>query len=147
MQLLSAILIGQVYSCPNLDALRLWNQKPVVQTRGKPSLCSASPPHLSKPDPPERANGQLGNYRRVRCPKVLEPRTLTVRRSYPIHWKRDKVDLTKLANLRWINKWRIERIAAHLDLGTAIDRAYPPNENWPRRGWYQPSAPACGPVP
>lgn len=52
------------------------------------------------------------------CPKVLEPRTLTVRRSYPIQWKRERVDLAELANLRWIKKWRIERIAAHLDLGT-----------------------------
>lgn len=52
------------------------------------------------------------------CPKVLEPKTLTVRRFYPIQWKRDKVNLTELANLRWIEKWRIERIAAHLGLGT-----------------------------
>lgn len=52
------------------------------------------------------------------CAKVVEPRTLTVRRSYPIQWKRERVDLAELANLRWIKKWRIERIAAHLDLGT-----------------------------
>ncbi len=46
---------------------------------------------------------------------VSEPADLTVFRSYQVHWGRETLDLTELARLRWIERWQIERISAHLN--------------------------------
>lgn len=38
-------------------------------------------------------------------------------------WKREKLDLAELARLRWVEKWKIERIASHFGAGaTAVKR-------------------------
>lgn len=33
--------------------------------------------------------------------------------TYNVAWKKDNLDLTELARLRWIEKWKIERIAEY----------------------------------
>ena len=49
---------------------------------------------------------------------LVEPQKLTVNRFYEVLWKKQEIDLTVLAKLRWIDKWSIERLAKHFDLGT-----------------------------
>jgi hypothetical protein len=49
----------------------------------------------------------------ARRPTVVEP--MVVIEEYPIQWKRQPVDLTKLAKLRWIEKWSVARLAQYFD--------------------------------
>jgi len=32
-------------------------------------------------------------------------------------WKRKQLDLVELARLRWVEKWRYERLAEHFEIG------------------------------
>jgi hypothetical protein len=47
------------------------------------------------------------------CANVHEPVDLTVSCVYRVSWELQSLDLTELARLRWIERWRIERIAEH----------------------------------
>ncbi|MEZ4815743.1 MAG: hypothetical protein R3A80_11130 [Bdellovibrionota bacterium] len=51
-------------------------------------------------------------------PNLVEPQALTVSIGRVVVWRKDKVDLTELAKLRWVDKWTIERLASHFGLGT-----------------------------
>ena len=42
-------------------------------------------------------------------------------------WKKEQIDLAELARLRWVEKWRYERLAVHFDLGRTTIR------DWIRR--------------
>lgn len=50
--------------------------------------------------------------------KLHEPGSPTASNRYRVTWERECIDLAELARLRWIERWRIERIAAHLNVGT-----------------------------
>lgn len=39
----------------------------------------------------------------------------TISESYKLTWERDYLDLTELARLRWIERWKIERLADYFD--------------------------------
>jgi hypothetical protein len=55
--------------------------------------------------------------------KILESSGLSISRAYTAVWKKDAIDLTELAHKRWINKWTMDRLAAHFDCGrTAVVR-------------------------
>jgi DNA-binding transcriptional regulator LsrR (DeoR family) len=32
-------------------------------------------------------------------------------------WKKEQIDLAELARLRWVEKWKYERLAAHFGVG------------------------------
>ena len=49
------------------------------------------------------------------CANVHEPVDLTVSCVYRVSWELQSLDLTELARLRWIERWRIERIAEHFN--------------------------------
>ncbi len=51
-------------------------------------------------------------------PNLVEPQALTVSIGRKVAWRKDRVDLTELAKLRWVDKWTIERLAKHFGLGT-----------------------------
>lgn len=57
-----------------------------------------------------------------RLTKVVEPEALSILREYELLWKRQKVDLSKLAKLRWIEKWKLPRIARELGVGVTTVR-------------------------
>jgi hypothetical protein len=52
------------------------------------------------------------------CAKLHEPGSLTASNRYRPTWERECIDLAELARLRWIERWKIERIAEHLKVGT-----------------------------
>jgi hypothetical protein len=53
---------------------------------------------------------------------LQEPGGLVVSQAYSIHWQREYLDLTELARLRWIEHWRIDRLALHFGVSrTAIE--------------------------
>jgi hypothetical protein len=55
--------------------------------------------------------------------KILESSALSISRDYAAIWKKDAIDLTELAHKRWIEKWTMDRIAAHFGCGrTAVVR-------------------------
>ena len=39
----------------------------------------------------------------------------TISHSYKLTWERDYLDLTELARLRWVDGWKIERLADYFD--------------------------------
>ena len=47
------------------------------------------------------------------CANVHEPVELKVSWVYRVSWELQSLNLTELARLRWIERWRIERIAEH----------------------------------
>jgi DNA-binding CsgD family transcriptional regulator len=53
---------------------------------------------------------------------VVKPEALTVLREYEILWKRQEIDLSKLAKLRWAKKMTIEQIANELCIGKTTVR-------------------------
>lgn len=82
---------------------------------GKPALpaFSSGPLCGSK----EQGFDTLGNG--VRHNKVVEPKVVV--REYPAHWgKLLKIDLTELAELRWVKRWTIKQLMAHFGASYAI---------------------------
>ena len=51
-------------------------------------------------------------------PKLCEPEPLTSKVTIAALWKKEQIDLAELARLRWVEKWKIERIASHAGIGT-----------------------------
>lgn len=49
---------------------------------------------------------------------MVEHRELTIARWYEIQWRRQEINLTELAKRRWIDKWRLEKLAEHFGFGT-----------------------------
>ena len=45
--------------------------------------------------------------------KLLELGGPTISKAYKATWERIYLDLTELARLRWIENWKIEKLAAH----------------------------------
>jgi hypothetical protein len=52
--------------------------------------------------------------------KILEQSVLSVSRAYTAIWKKESIDLTELARKRWIERWTMDRIAAHFGCGRTI---------------------------
>jgi hypothetical protein len=55
---------------------------------------------------------------------VVEPEALTLLREYEILWKRQEIDLSKLAKLRWVEKRTIKEIATELRIGATTVKIY-----------------------
>jgi hypothetical protein len=53
---------------------------------------------------------------------LCEPQGIAGVRSYTIRWRDEplKIDLTELARKRWVEKWRIERIAKHFNMSRTM---------------------------
>ena len=53
------------------------------------------------------------------CAKLPELGEAVASNTYKLHWEQKKefLDLTELARLRWIEKWPIERLAQNFSLG------------------------------
>ncbi|MDG0818069.1 hypothetical protein [Bdellovibrio svalbardensis] len=48
---------------------------------------------------------------------------MSVSKTYTTIWKKEAIDLAELAQKRWVEKWTIEKIAAHMGWGrTAVVR-------------------------
>ena len=53
--------------------------------------------------------------------KLLELGGPTISKTYRATWERIYLDLTELARLRWIENWKIEKLAAHFEVSrTAV---------------------------
>lgn len=39
-------------------------------------------------------------------------------------WKKEQIDLAELARLRWVEKWRYERLADHFGVGRTTVRRF-----------------------
>ena len=50
------------------------------------------------------------------CVKLLELGGPTISMAYKIAWERIYLDLTELARLRWIENWKIEKLAVHFEV-------------------------------
>ncbi len=50
-------------------------------------------------------------------PNLLEPEPITSKVEIAVSWKKEQVDLARLAHLRWIDKWSYEQIAVELGIG------------------------------
>ena len=53
--------------------------------------------------------------------KLLELGGPTISKTYKAAWERTYLDLTELARLRWIENWKIEKLADHFEVSrTAV---------------------------
>jgi len=50
-------------------------------------------------------------------PNLLEPEPLTSKVEIKVSWKKEQVDLVRLAKLRWVDKLRYEQIGAEMGIG------------------------------
>lgn len=54
---------------------------------------------------------------------LLETSILSVSKNYSLVWNKAKLDLQELAVKRWVERWNVDRIAAHFGYGrTAVVR-------------------------
>lgn len=58
------------------------------------------------------------------CPNLCEPEPLTVRVVIAASWRKEQIDLVELARLRWVEKWRYERLAEHFGIGRTTVRNF-----------------------
>ncbi|PWU12531.1 MAG: hypothetical protein C5B49_16175 [Bdellovibrio sp.] len=49
-------------------------------------------------------------------PNLFEPEPLTSKATIAALWKKEQIDLAELARLRWVEKWRHERLAKHFGI-------------------------------
>lgn len=55
------------------------------------------------------------------CAKLQELSGPTISQGYKLAWEREYLDLTELARLRWVEGWRIMRLADHFEVSrTAV---------------------------
>lgn len=55
---------------------------------------------------------------------LLEPEPLTLKLTIAALWKKEQIDLAELARLRWVEKWKYERLSEHFDIGRSTVRDY-----------------------
>lgn len=55
---------------------------------------------------------------------MVEPEALTILREYEILWKRQEVDLSRLAKLRWVEKLTMKDIARELGISKTTVRVH-----------------------
>lgn len=66
--------------------------------------------------------------------KLQEPGELTISQAYKLNWEREYLDLAELARLRWIEEWKIERLAKYFEVSrTAIKERLRCIKNNPKR--------------
>lgn len=66
--------------------------------------------------------------------KVQDLRVPTVSQAYKLTWERECLDLTELARLRWIEKWKIKKFAEHFEISTvAVEERLRTIKTDPRR--------------
>ena len=55
--------------------------------------------------------------------KLQELRGPTISQAYKATWEQEYLDLTELARLRWIEKWKIKKLAEHFFISvTAVEQ-------------------------
>jgi len=57
-------------------------------------------------------------------PNLCEPEPLTSKVVIAALWKKEQIDLAELARLRWVEKWRYERLAEHFGIGRTTVRHF-----------------------
>jgi len=66
--------------------------------------------------------------------KLQELRVPTVSLAYKLTWERECLDLTELARLRWIEKWKIKELATHFKISiVAVEERLRTIKTDPRR--------------
>lgn len=55
-------------------------------------------------------------------PNLCEPEPLTSKVTIAALWKKEQLDLAELARLRWVEKWRYERMAEHFGVSRSMVR-------------------------
>jgi hypothetical protein len=55
---------------------------------------------------------------------VAETELLTSKVVITVLWRKEQVDLAELARLRWIEKWKRQRLADHFGIGHRTVRSY-----------------------
>ena len=68
-------------------------------------------------------------------PNLVEPGHPTLNSFKAVSWAKETLDLTELARLRWVERWSIKQLAAHLEVSsTAIKERLRRIRKNPRRG-------------
>ena len=66
--------------------------------------------------------------------KLLELGGPTISKTYKAAWERIYLDLTELARLRWIENWKIEKLAVHFEVSrTAVSERLRAIKSNPKR--------------
>lgn len=56
-------------------------------------------------------------------PNLVEPGHTTLNSFIAVSWAKENLDLTELARLRWVERWSIKQLAAHLGLSTTATKS------------------------
>jgi hypothetical protein len=80
----------------------------------------------------------LKRYRRLKigggCTKLQELSGLVVSIGYKLAWEREYLDLTELARLRWVEEWKVSRLADYFEVSqTAIEERLRAIKSNPKR--------------